>query len=64
VSESVSLTSLVHDVDPRLFTRANSDGGGNRTWVIGRRKADRAADGKRYGRALQCNTKHSFVRRI
>jgi hypothetical protein len=62
VSESASLTSLVHDVDPTLFTGANSDGGGsvNRTWVIGRRKADMAADGKRYSRALQCNTKHYY----
>jgi hypothetical protein len=62
VSESPSLSPLVHDVDPSLFAGANSDGGGSlaRVWVIGRRKADKAADGKRYSRALQCNTKHYY----
>lgn len=56
---------LVHDVDPTLFSGADQDGragsithGTARTFVIGRRDAERAADGRYYSRALQTNTMH------
>ena len=62
VSENVSLSPLVHDVDPHLFPGSSSDGGGaaQRQWVIGRRTVAQARDGKNYSRALQANTAHYF----
>src|SRR5690348_12446190 len=62
VSENANFIPLAHAVDPALFTGSNTDAGGavDRVWVIGRRGAPVASDGKRYSLALQCNTKHYF----
>ncbi len=67
VSESPTLTPLVHDVDPVLFRGADRDdragnivSGTNRVFVVGRRAAQRAADGRMYSRALQANTAHYY----
>jgi hypothetical protein len=68
VSESSSLSPLVNDVNPALFTGANLDNragnvvsGQARVAVIGRRSADQANDGKFYSRALQAFTPHYFT---
>ncbi|HEY1206700.1 MAG: hypothetical protein ABSH46_04205 [Bryobacteraceae bacterium] len=67
VSESASYTPLVHDVDPALFSGANLDNragniadGRARTFVIGKRAAEMASDGKYYSRALQVLTPHYY----
>src|SRR6185312_9685156 len=67
VSESSSLTPLVNDVNPVLFSGSNSDqrsgdivNGRFRTIVIGKRDAEMASDGKHYSRALQAYTQHFF----
>ncbi len=56
---------FVHDVDPALFPGADQDGragnivnGGMRIFVIGRRDAEKGADGRYYSRALETNTTH------
>jgi hypothetical protein len=58
--------ALVHDVDPQLFPGENLDDRpthaqfyGWRVVVIGQRRADKAADGKLYSRALQAYTPHA-----
>src|ERR1700687_4523264 len=66
VSESAGLSPLVADVDPALYTNANTEaahlvsGGGttNRTLRIGLRKAAVALDGFSHSRALAANTLH------
>jgi hypothetical protein len=67
VSESARFTPLVHDVDPGLYARADRDdrpenltSGNERVFVIGKRAAMRAADGRMYSRALQTNTRHYY----
>ena len=66
-SESVSLTPLVHDVDTTLFAGSNLDSrtgsisyGRERAFVLGKRAAEAATDGRRYSRALQAFTSHTF----
>ena len=59
---------LVPDVDPTLFSAtanvdsrgANFTSGRHRIFVVGKRTAETAVDGKRHSRALQTNTAHSF----
>ncbi len=67
VSESESYTPVVHDVNPELFSSANLDNrpgnvtdGQARTFVIGKRTAEIAFDGKYYSRALQAFTTHYY----
>jgi len=56
---------LVHDVDPNLFAGADQDNradnvsnGLQRTFIIGKRAAEKGADGRYYSRALQTKTIH------
>ncbi|BDC53208.1 hypothetical protein F183_A55230 (plasmid) [Bryobacterales bacterium F-183] len=58
--------TLVHDVNPLLFPGSDTDNRlgntsyyGWRVVVIGKRRAEKASDGKFYSRALQANTKHT-----
>jgi hypothetical protein len=67
VSQSSSLSPLVHDVDPALFSGSNSDSrthalsnGTGRVFVVGTRDTEAGADGVNYSRALQANTVHYF----
>ncbi len=67
VSESPAMTPLVHDVDPALFSGADSDqriGGANaglrRSFIVGTRRSDKAGDANFYSRALQSNTAHYY----
>jgi hypothetical protein len=64
----VGSTALVHDVDPALFADSQNDllrpgssiQGRHRVVVIGKRAAEKATNGKRYSRALQADTEHTF----
>lgn len=70
VSENGSLTPLVHDVDPAIFTGADQDNrpgnissGNTRIAVIGQRSAELASAGvyaglRHFSRALQADTPH------
>jgi hypothetical protein len=67
VSESASFAPLVHDVDALLFPGSNLDNrtesassGRERTFVIGKRRAEKALNGKWYSRALQAYTPHYY----
>lgn len=69
VSPNQSMTPLVPDTDPSLFTGADQDSrqgsvsspsGTERYFVVGHRRADLATDGKRYSRALQAFTEYFF----
>lgn len=67
VSESPSFAPLVHDVDAQLFPGSNLDSrnesasnGPERVFVIGKRRAEKAVNGKWYSRALQAYTAHSY----
>lgn len=67
ISESATLTPLVHDVDPSLFSGSNSDAraegyssGTSRVFVAGKRRAERGSDGFWYSRALQAYTLHYY----
>ena len=67
ISESPNYLPLVHDVDPVIFQGSNSDlrssnpnAGLTRTFVIGKRAAERGTDTNFYSRALQTNTVHYY----
>jgi hypothetical protein len=67
VSESSSFTPLVHDADAQLFPGSNLDSrsesaanGPERVFVIGKRRAEKAVNGKWYSRALQAYTAHYY----
>jgi hypothetical protein len=69
VSEFPGFSPAVHDTDETLFpgstldTRAgNVNSGAGRVFVVGKRTAETAADGKWYSRALQANTPHYWQR--
>ena len=58
---------LIDDVNPRLFPGADQDSrsgnpnsGRRRVFVVGKRTAETAADGNRYTRALQVNSRHNY----
>jgi hypothetical protein len=60
--------ALVHDVNPALFPGAHLDNragsaiaGRRRVVVVGKRSAEVALDGKRYSRALQTDTGHTYT---
>ncbi len=67
VSQSNTLSPLVHDVDPTLFSGSNLDSrtgsvtsGTMRTFVIGQRAGQQGSDGNWYSRALQAYTQHYY----
>lgn len=67
VSESLEFSPLVHDLNPALFQGANLDSrpgnlasGRDRVFVIGKRTAQQASDGRYYSRALQTATLHYY----
>ena len=67
VSEKSDFSTLVNDVDGAKFAGANLDNrsanissGTARTFVIGKRSAERGSDLRRYSRALQALTQHYF----
>ncbi len=69
VSQSRTYSPPAADVDPALFPAANLDSragsissqsGTDRYFVIGKRRADQASDGKRYSRALQAFTEYFY----
>src|SRR5579871_141808 len=68
VHESDLSFPLVNDVDPAKFSGANLDsrvgsaqGGNTRTFVAGKRVAERGLDSILYSRALQAATHHIFL---
>ncbi len=69
ISESPGYVPLVDDVNPALFPGSNLDSrpgsvwnenGRRRTFVAGKRTAEKAVDNRYYSRALQANTKHYY----
>src|ERR1035438_6697435 len=67
VSQQAPLTPLVHDVDPALFPGSDHDSRPetitaqtNRIFVVGKRIAQRASDGKNYSRALEAFAAHYY----
>lgn len=67
VSTSPGYTPLAHDVDPALFSGANSDSrpgninsGRSRVFVVGKRSVERDLTGNNSSRALQTATLHYF----
>ncbi len=67
VSQNTSMTPLAADVDPTLFPGANLDSragsstsGSDRYFLVGKRRADLATDGKHYSRALQAFTEYFY----
>ena len=68
VREGKAQSPLVHDIDPALFPGSNLDSrsgnvttGLKRVFVVGKRAAESALDGRRYSRALQTLTTHVFT---
>jgi hypothetical protein len=66
-SEFAGYAPLAHDVNATLFPGDNRDNragaiatGRGRTFVLGRRAAELAADGRYYSRALQADTDHYY----
>jgi hypothetical protein len=63
VSESSTLTPVVHDLDASLFTNANQDAGGaagTRVWIVGKRLSAQALDGHTYSRSLHAFHAHYY----
>jgi hypothetical protein len=67
VSEAASYSPLVHDVDPALYAGSNADSrpetissGRARVFVVGKRRAEKALNGRWYSRALQTVTTHYY----
>jgi len=67
VSEASTYAPPVNDVNTALFSGAGSDGreeawkaGLERVFVAGKRVVGKAANGRRYSRALKANTRHYF----
>ena len=67
VSQQASLSPLVRDVDPALFPGSDQDTRPEttvtptgRAFVVGKRIAQRAADGKNYSRALETYALHYY----
>jgi hypothetical protein len=67
VSASPTYTPLAHDVDPALFSGANSDSrpgninsGRSRVFVVGKRLVEKDLTGNNSSRALQAATLHYF----
>jgi hypothetical protein len=68
VSESDTLSPVVHDVNPELFSGSNQDlgrpatvvNGQYRTVTIGARTSEKASNGWLYSRALQTFTQHYY----
>jgi hypothetical protein len=67
VSQNASLTPLVYDVNPALYSGANLDtrpgsviSGTDHWFVVGKRSADLALDGLRRSRALQTQSAYYY----
>jgi hypothetical protein len=67
VSQQASLTPLVRDVDPALFPGSDQDNRPEtvaaqtgRVFVVGKRIAQRASDGRNYSRALETYAAHYY----
>lgn len=65
VSEDAAFGTLVSDTDPTRFSNQDTRPGvtsigSTRFFVIGKRSADIAIDGRRYSRALKPNTTHYY----
>ena len=65
VSESSSLSPLVHDVDTTIFASSDQDSRAEsistatqRTFVVGKRRAEQGTNGHWYSRSLQAFTPH------
>jgi hypothetical protein len=68
VSENDTFLPLVNDVNPALFAGSNVDSregsliqGQQHAFVLGKRSAESALDGRLYSRALQANTMHWVI---
>lgn len=68
ISQSASMRPLIHDADPTLFSHAGLDEANtasevdkrHRLFVVGRRSAEPAFDGRQYSRAMEANAIHYY----